>query len=63
MPKVYSEVVMTYTKKDTEIVQHTSTESRARYGEKEIDEIRKEFIDKFNEEEYPKSAIFSHSKG
>lgn len=57
LPKVYSEVVMTYTNKDTELVQHTSTESRARYGEKEPDEIRKEVIDKFKEEEFPKILI------
>ncbi len=57
LPKEYSEVVMTYNKKDSEIIQHTSTESIARYGEKEIDEIRKEVIEKFKEEEYPKILI------
>ncbi len=57
LPKEYSEVVMTYTKKDTEIIQHTSTESRARYGEKEMEEIRKEVIEKFKEEESPKILI------
>ncbi len=57
LPKEYSEVVITYTTKDTEIIQHTSTESIARYGEKELEEIRKEVIDKFKEEGYPKILI------
>ncbi|MCX9010702.1 MAG: HsdR family type I site-specific deoxyribonuclease, partial [Candidatus Methanoperedens sp.] len=58
LPKEYSEVVMTCNiKRDTEIIQHTSRESKARYGEKEIEEIRKEIIDKFKEEEYPKILI------
>jgi len=58
LPEEYSEVVMTYNiKRDTEIIQHTSRESKARYGEKEMEEIRKEVIDKFKEEEYPKILI------
>lgn len=58
LPKKYSEVVMTYNiKRDAEIIQDTSRESRARYGEKEIEEIRKEVIEKFKEEETPKILI------
>lgn len=58
LPKEYSEVVMTYNiKRDAEIIQDTSRESRARYGEKEIEEIRKEVIEKFKEEDSPKLLI------
>lgn len=58
LPKEYSEVVMTYNERsDTEIIKHTIKESRILYGEKEQDEIRKDVIEKFKEEEYPKILI------
>ncbi len=57
LPKQYSEVVMTYTMKDAEIIQHTTQEAKLRYGEKDMEEIRKEILEKFKEEEYPKILI------
>ncbi len=57
LPKEYSEVVMTYTMKDAEVIQHTTQEAKLRYGEKDIEEIRKEIIEKFKEEEHPKILI------
>lgn len=58
LPREFSEVVMTYNeRRDAQTIQNTIKEARARYGEKEMDEIRKEIIDKFKEEEYPKILI------
>lgn len=58
LPKEYSEVVMTYNERsDTQVIQHRISEAKAQYGEKEMDEIRKEVIEKFKEEEYPKILI------
>ncbi|MCX9074929.1 MAG: HsdR family type I site-specific deoxyribonuclease, partial [Candidatus Methanoperedens sp.] len=58
LPKEYSEVVMTYNERsDTQVIQHRITEAKARYGEKDMDEIRKEVVEKFKEEEYPKILI------
>lgn len=57
LPKEYSEVVMTYTLKDAEVIQHTTQEAKLRYGEKDMEEIRKEIIEKFKEEEHPKILI------
>ncbi len=57
LPKEYSEIVMTRTPKDAEIIQHTTQEAKLRYGEKDIEEIRKEILEKFKEEERPKILI------
>ena len=58
LPKEYSEVVMTYNERsDIQVIQHRITEAKARYGEKDMDEIRKEVVEKFKEEEYPKILI------
>lgn len=58
LPKEYSEVVMTYNERsDTQVIQHRISEAKARYGGKEMDDIRKEFVEKFKEEEYPKILI------
>lgn len=57
LPKEYSEIVMTYNKKDSENIQHCISESRERYGTTDVDEIRKGIIEKFKEEEYPKILI------
>ncbi len=55
LPKVYSEVVMTYNERsDSQIIQHRISEAKAQYGEKEMDEIRKEFkraFELYSEEE------------
>jgi type I restriction enzyme R subunit len=57
LPKEYSEIVMTYTKKDSKTIQNCINESRVRYGTTDVDEIRKDVIEKFKEEEYPKILI------
>ncbi|MBU4223061.1 MAG: HsdR family type I site-specific deoxyribonuclease [Euryarchaeota archaeon] len=58
LPKEYSEVVMTYNERsDTQVIQHRISEAKARYGEKEMDEIRKEVVEKFKEEDSPKILI------
>ena len=57
LPKEYSEIVMTYTEHDKpEIVRYVA-EARARYGGKDVSDIRKDVIEKFKEEEFPKILI------
>jgi len=57
LPKEYSAIEMTFTKRDKpEILQHVA-EKRVRYGGKDIDDIRKEEVEKFKEEEFPKILI------
>jgi type I restriction enzyme R subunit len=57
LPKDYSEIVMTYTERDKpEIVRYVA-EARARYGGKDVSDIRKDVIEKFKEEEFPKILI------
>jgi type I restriction enzyme R subunit len=57
LPKDYSEVVMTYTRRDGEPIQMYAKEARARYGGREMDDIKKDTIEKFKEEEVPKILI------
>jgi type I restriction enzyme R subunit len=57
LPGEYSEVVMTYQVRDEDIIQDYAREARARYGGKEIEEIRKDVISRFKEEEFPKILI------
>jgi type I restriction enzyme R subunit len=57
LPREYSEIVMTYTEHDKpEIVRYVA-EARARYGGKDVGDIRKDVIEKFKEEEFPKILI------
>jgi len=57
LPKEYSEIEMTFTNRDKpEILQYVA-EKRVRYGGKDIDEIRKDEVEKFKEEEFPKLLI------
>ena len=57
LPKEYSEIVMTFTQRDKpEILQHVA-EAKVRYGGKDIGDIRKDVIEKFKEEEFPKILI------
>ena len=57
-PKEYSEVVMTFNIKDPTIIQEYFEELKERFKEKEIEEIRKEIVDKFKEkDEMPKILI------
>jgi type I restriction enzyme R subunit len=57
LPKEYSEVVMTFTKDDAEIIQSYLKELRERFKGKEIEDIRKDIVEKFKEEEFPKLLI------
>ncbi len=56
-PVEYSEVVMTHTRKDRKRIYNYVAETRERYGGKDFDDIKKEVIDKFKGEEYPKILI------
>jgi len=59
LPKEYSEVIMTFNeRKDPPIIIDYLKELRDRFKGKEIEEIRKEIIEKYKEEdEYPKILI------
>jgi len=57
LPKEYSEIEMTYTKRDKPEILQYAAEKRVRYGGKDIDDIRKDEIEKFKEEEFPKILI------
>ena len=57
LPKEYSEVVMTYTRDDKKPIQDYLREIQERYKGKEPDDIRKEIVEKYKEEKYPKILI------
>ncbi|MEM3577250.1 MAG: HsdR family type I site-specific deoxyribonuclease [Candidatus Bathyarchaeia archaeon] len=57
LPKEYSEVVMTFTRTDPPEIQDYFRELTTRYHDKDPEEIRKQIIDKYKEEEYPKILI------
>ena len=57
LPKEYSEIVMTYTERDKPEIQRYVAEAKVRYGGKDIGDIRKDVIEKFKEEEFPKILI------
>jgi len=57
LPPEYSEIVMTYTKYDEQPLVERVAETRARYGNRDIADIRKDIVGKFKEEEYPKILI------
>jgi len=57
LPKEYSEVVMTYTRDDKKPLQDYLKELQERYKGKESDDIRKEIVEKYKEEKYPKILI------
>ncbi len=57
LPREYSEIVMSFNEGDKpEFLQYVA-EAKARYGNKDIEYIRKELIEKFKEEEFPKILI------
>jgi type I restriction enzyme R subunit len=57
LPKEYSEIVMTFTERDKpEFLQYVA-EAKVRYGGKDIGDIRKDVIEKFKDEEFPKILI------
>jgi type I restriction enzyme R subunit len=57
LPKEYSEVVMTFNRTDPPEIQDYLKELTVRYHGKEIEDIRKEIIEKYKEEDYPKILI------
>ncbi len=60
LPAKYSEVVLSYMQDDRrkrKLIHQYIAETRARYGGLNYEDIRKDFIEKFKEEEYPKILI------
>ncbi|MDI6890375.1 MAG: HsdR family type I site-specific deoxyribonuclease [Thermodesulfovibrionales bacterium] len=57
LPREYSEVVMTYERDDKPVVRELAAESIAKYGGRDVDDVRKLVIEKFKEEEFPKILI------
>lgn len=57
LPREYSEVVMTYERNDKPFITELAAESIARYGGRDVDDVRKAVIVKFKEEELPKILI------
>jgi len=57
LPPEYSEIVMTYTREDKEPLILRVAETKVRYGNRDITDIRKDIVEKFKEEDYPKILI------
>jgi type I restriction enzyme R subunit len=58
LPSEYSEIVMTYhVRESDEELAFRVAETRARYGNRDIGEIRKDIVEKFKEETFPKILI------
>ena len=57
LPPNYSEVVMTYTSDDPKVIQDYHEELRERFRGKDDDQIRKEIVERFKEEDFPKILI------
>jgi type I restriction enzyme R subunit len=57
LPKEYSEIVMTFNRDDEEKIKEYQEELKERYGDKDVEDIRKEIVEKFKNEEYPKILI------
>jgi type I restriction enzyme R subunit len=57
LPKEYSEVVMTFTPNDPQEIEDYLKELTSRHHGKEIADIRKDIIEKYKEEEYPRILI------
>jgi type I restriction enzyme R subunit len=57
LPKEYTEIVMTYTRKDPKEIDEYHQELKVRFHGKEDEDIRKEIIEKYKEETLPKILI------
>jgi type I restriction enzyme R subunit len=57
LPKEYTEIIMTYTRTDPPEIQNYLKELTTRYPGKPIEDIRKNIIEKYKEEENPKILI------
>lgn len=57
LPSEYSEIVMTYRRDDEQPLLDRVAETRAQYGNRDIADIRKDIVEKFREETFPKILI------
>jgi type I restriction enzyme R subunit len=57
LPKEYTEIVMTFTGRDKPEIYQYAAETRARFGGRDMGDIRKDVIENFKEEELPKILI------
>ncbi len=57
LPPKFSEIVMTYRRDDEQPLMDRVAETRARYGNRDIADIRKDIVEKFKEETFPKILI------
>ncbi len=57
LPPEYSEIVMTYRRNDEEPLGYRIAETQARYGNRDITDIRKDIVESFKEETFPKILI------
>ena len=57
LPKEYTEIIMTYNRTDPPEIQNYLKELTARYPGKPIEDIRKDIVEKYKEEENPKILI------
>lgn len=57
LPEKYVEVVMTYNREDEHLLAHAVAETKAKYGDRDIEAVRKDIIEKFKEEEFPKILV------
>ncbi len=57
LPPEYSEIVMTYRRDDEQPLVKRIAETRERYGNRDISDIRKDIVEKFKEEAFPKILI------
>jgi len=53
----YSEIVMTFTAEDDPVISAHAEQMKAKYKKTDIEDIKKEIIEKFKEEKYPKILI------
>ena len=57
LPPEYSEIVMTYNRSDRQELNERVADMRVRFGTKDIGDVRKDIVDKYKDEEYPKILI------
>jgi type I restriction enzyme R subunit len=57
LPPEYSEIVMTYNRSDRQVLVERVAEMQERFGTKDIGDVRKDIVDKYKDEEYPKILI------
>ncbi|MCL6088389.1 MAG: HsdR family type I site-specific deoxyribonuclease [Actinobacteria bacterium] len=57
LPSEYSEIVMTYNRSDRQELTERVAEMRVRFGTKDIGDVRKDIVDKYKDEDYPKILI------